>query len=70
MKQTTSHSTNDEKDFIDGIGTFGEKPGDKATLLRGYINGMNKREKFGSIDKQQCLAYANKKLYEVSGLIG
>lgn len=68
--QRIAYGTNDEKNFIDGLGTFGERPQDKATLLRGYINGMNKRENFGSIDKQQCLAYANKKLYEVSGLIG
>lgn len=68
--QRIAYGTNDEKDFIDGIGTFREIPGDKAVLLRGYINGMNKRENFGSIDKQQCLAYANKKLYEASGLIG
>lgn len=70
LNTSTAFSTSHEKHFIDKIGTFGEMPRDKSTLLRGYIIGMGKRTDFGNIDKKECLKYAHKQLNKLTGLIG
>lgn len=41
---STSHTTEHEREFIDGLGSFGLVKYDRAELLDGYIKAAMKRK--------------------------
>lgn len=53
-----SYTTEDEKDYIFNLGSWGEKPKSKKSLLEKYIFYANRRIYWGEIDANECLKYA------------
>jgi len=56
-------STGDEKRFISRLGSFGVSTAERCKLLEGYIAGAEKREDWGSVDKEEVLEYARQCLW-------
>jgi len=60
MSQTIGWSTNDEIEFLNGIGTFGITKKDPLKLLKGYLYGIEERTDWGRIEKDIVIAHAEK----------
>lgn len=60
----TPYSTNDEKRFIDAIGTFSEATigYTPEQLLRLYIEALQRREQWGGLKKDVILNHAYQRL--------
>jgi len=62
----SNHSTADEISFIKNLGKhnihneYYSGPRDKETLLKGYLIGLEKREKWGEINKNEVMAFVKK----------
>lgn len=59
-----AHTTQDEFDFLENIGTYRENgvPETKKNLLKGYLVGASKRVNWGEIDKDVVINFAKEKL--------
>lgn len=59
----SNHTTKNEIEFIRNLGKHNlhnenySGPRDKKTLLAGYLKGIEKREKWGEIDKEEVMAF-------------
>lgn len=59
----SNHTTKNEIEFIKNLGKHNlhnetySGPRDKNTLLNGYLKGIEKREKWGEIDKEEVMAF-------------
>lgn len=59
----SNHKTKNEIEFIKNLGKHNlhnenySGPRDKNTLLNGYLKGIEKREKWGEIDKEEVMAF-------------
>lgn len=59
----SNHKTKNEIEFIKNLGKHNlhnenySGPRDKNTLLKGYLKGIEKREKWGEIDKEEVMAF-------------
>ncbi|MEN6299558.1 MAG: hypothetical protein ABFD51_06555 [Anaerolineaceae bacterium] len=59
----SNHKTKNEIEFIKNLGKHNihnenySGPKDKNTLLAGYLKGIEKREKWGEIDKEEVMAF-------------
>lgn len=59
----SNHTTKKEIEFIKNLGKhnlhneYYSGPRDKETLLKGYLSGCEKREKWGEIDKEEVMAF-------------
>ena len=59
----SNHKTKNEIEFIKNLGKhnlhieYYSGPKDKKTLLAGYLKGIEKREKWGEIDKEEVMAF-------------
>ena len=64
----SNHTTKNEIEFIKNLGKhnlhneYYSGPRDKETLLKGYLKGIEKREKWGEIDKEEVMAFVIKSL--------
>ena len=64
----SNHKTKNEIEFIKNLGKhnlhneYYSGPKDKKTLLAGYLKGIEKREKWGEIDKEEVMAFVIKSL--------
>lgn len=64
----SNHTTKNEIEFIKNLGKhnlhneYYSGPRDKKTLLKGYLKGIEKREKWGKIDKEEVMAFVSKAL--------
>ena len=62
----SNHSTADEISFIKNLGKHNAHnenysgPRDKETLLKGYLIGLEKRDEWGEIDKNEVMAFVRK----------
>ena len=62
---TSTYNTQDELDFVKGIGTFrvvGKKKYTRRQLLEFYRETMEKRLDWGKIDKNAIVEYLDKEL--------
>lgn len=67
MIKRRSHTTTDERQFLDEIGTYSEESSfakslGKIKILENYIVAMDKRNKWGDIDRDEVLTHAVKVL--------
>lgn len=67
MIKRRSHTTTDEMHFLDEIGTYSEESSfakslGKIKILENYIVAMDKRNKWGDIDRDEVLTHAVKVL--------
>lgn len=59
----SNHTTKNEIEFIRNLGKhnlhneYYSGPRDKGILLKGYLRGLEKREKWGEIDKEEVMAF-------------
>lgn len=53
-----TYTTEDEMEFISGIGSWGEKKRDKKTLLENYLIGAYRRNYWCEIDADACMKHA------------
>ena len=59
----SNHTTKNEIEFIRNLGKHNlhnenySGPRDKGILLAGYLKGIEKREKWGEIDKEEVMAF-------------
>lgn len=59
----SNHTTKNEIEFIRNLGKHNlhnenySGPKDKKTLLKGYLIGFEKRQKWGKIDKEAVMAF-------------
>ena len=59
----SNHKTKNEIEFIKNLGKHNIQnenysgPKDKKTLLAGYLKGIEKREKWGEIDKEEVMKF-------------
>jgi len=59
----SNHTTKNEIEFVRNLGKhnlhneYYSGPKDKTTLLAGYLKGIEKREKWGEIDKEEVMAF-------------
>ena len=64
----SNHTTKNEIEFVRNLGKhnlhneYYSGPRDKETLLKGYLKGIEKREKWGEIDKEEVMAFVSKAL--------
>ncbi len=64
----SNHKTKNEIEFIKNLGKHNlhnenySGPRDKGILLKGYLKGIEKREKWGEIDKEEVMAFVIKSL--------
>jgi len=58
------HNTQDELDFLKGIGTYRENgvPLEKKVLLKNYISSMKIRDNWMDLDKNVIIYYAKELL--------
>ena len=62
----SNHTTKNEIEFIRNLGKhnlhneYYSGPRDKETLLKGYLIGLEKRDEWGEIDKNEVMAFVRK----------
>ena len=60
------HSTTDEKDFLNGIGTYSHNiQVDRIKCLEEYMKAVPLRVRWGNIDKQEVLEHCQKLLLKL-----
>lgn len=59
---TRTHSTLNEIEFLNGLGTHSIHPLDRETLLQNYIEAAENRADWGKINKHEAVAHAKKLL--------
>lgn len=64
----SNHTTKNEIEFVKNLGKHNAHnenysgPRDKRILLKGYLRGLEKREKWGEIDKNEVMVFVRKAL--------
>lgn len=54
-----THSTLNEIEFLNGLGTHSLNPLDRETLLKNYIEAAERRTDWGKINQHQAVAHAH-----------
>lgn len=66
MRAMHGWSTNAELNFLAQLGAHSELNADRASLLRGYLEGAAQRTDWAGIDRQTALDYARQQLERLS----
>ena len=61
------HSTQDELAFIEGLGSWRDKPGQDEMLMENYLIAARKRKSWKGIDKKECVRLATHLLSVIRG---
>ena len=62
------HSTTDEKDFLNGIGTYSHNiQVDRIKCLEEYMKAVPLRVKWGTIDKYEIIGHCKELLIKLGG---
>jgi hypothetical protein len=59
--------TKSEIEFLRRLGTYNGKSVDREKLLKGYLEGCRKRERWGYIEKEVVISEAQRMLNACSG---